>query len=101
MADENPNELKRFESYSSCVHHHDKALKTHPRFRSFVGYGNNLKNQRLETPGTHDRFGPNNYNSGIRRIRKSATNFRDHEKSKKELLNPDHEFWAEHSYGQF
>lgn len=52
-----------------------EVLKSHPKYRSFDGYGNNLKRPDLGNTNTpFARFGPKNYFDGIYSFRKSYRN---------------------------
>lgn len=72
MADENPAFLKNFRDYSACLGRHKTTVKSHSKYRSIDGLGNNLKNPHWGRSGTpFTRFGPKTYDDGVYTIRKS------------------------------
>lgn len=74
MVDQNVDALANFESYSSCYGRDTKVPKSHPKYRSISGYGNNLKNPYLGMAGTpFGRFGSKKYDDSIHSLPKSVS----------------------------
>ncbi|KAG4079905.1 hypothetical protein HA402_015036 [Bradysia odoriphaga] len=67
--------LQEFETLANkCIKARSPKISAHPKYRSIDGRGNNLKNPEWGASDTpFSRYGPQNYEDGIYKIRKSVT----------------------------
>lgn len=73
VADKNISALNSFGEFSECLQTKVPTLKSHKKYRSINGYGNNLKKPFLGSTGTtFGRFAPKNYNDGVHSTRRSV-----------------------------